>query len=246
MALSWSNWVFLGTAIVLKIWEVLFPLRTLPPSHNWILRAAALTLFQLLVAYTGIYLLPEDAEGLLPLGATLGAWQGAGAVALISFISYWQHRFKHRFVLLWNWLHQVHHSPVRIELLTSFYRSPLEILVNLVFMYLIMFRLLGFGLEAVLNCTLFLALADLFYHANIRTPRILGYIIQRPESHLLHHMRGIQAFNYGDLPVWDILFGTFRNMRSRPRLYGFAGGREERLCALIAGEPDREKRIASH
>ncbi len=50
-----------------------------------------------------------------------------------------------------------------------------------------------------------------FQHMNIRTPRWLGFIIQRPEAHCVHHQRDVHAYNYGDLPVWDMLFGTFRN-----------------------------------
>ena len=53
-----------------------------------------------------------------------------------------------------------------------------------------------------------------FQHMNIRTPRWLGYLIQRPEAHCIHHQRDVHAYNYGDLPVWDMLFGTFRNPAS--------------------------------
>ncbi len=49
---------------------------------------------------------------------------------------------------------------------------------------------------------------------NIRTPQWLGYIVQRPESHSVHHGRGVHHYNYSDLPLFDILFGTFRNPRN--------------------------------
>ena len=45
----------------------------------------------------------------------------------------------------------------------------------------------------------------------MKTPPWLGYVIQRPEAHFVHHARGVHTYNYGDLPIWDILFGTFRN-----------------------------------
>ena len=54
----------------------------------------------------------------------------------------------------------------------------------------------------------------MFQHANIRTPHWLGYIVQRPESHSAHHERGVHARNYGDLPLFDIIFGTFHNPRT--------------------------------
>ena len=56
---------------------------------------------------------------------------------------------------------------------------------------------------------------------NIRTPRLLGYLIQRPEQHGLHHERDVHAYNYASLMLWDLLFGTFRNPESFPTQYGF-------------------------
>lgn len=52
---------------------------------------------------------------------------------------------------------------------------------------------------------------SLFQHWNVRTPRWLGYVIERPESHCVHHERGVHASNYSDFPLWDILFGSFKN-----------------------------------
>ena len=52
-------------------------------------------------------------------------------------------------------------------------------------------------------------IAELFYHWNVRTPHWLGYFVQRPESHCVHHQRGRHRNNYSDLPLWDIAFGTF-------------------------------------
>ena len=45
----------------------------------------------------------------------------------------------------------------------------------------------------VLYVTTFLAI---FQHANVRTPRWLGFVVQRPESHSYHHERGVHARNY--------------------------------------------------
>jgi sterol desaturase/sphingolipid hydroxylase (fatty acid hydroxylase superfamily) len=78
-------------------------------------------------------------------------------------------------------------------------------------------------------------IAELFYHWNVKTPYWVGYLIQRPESHLVHHQDGLHAYNYGDLPLWDILFGTFRNPRAWDARCGF-GEREHRLTEMLAGE----------
>lgn len=62
---------------------------------------------------------------------------------------------------------------------------------------------------AIILLTTFFAI---FQHANVKTPICLGYIIQRPEIHMIPHTKNIHAFNYSDLPLFDILFGTFRTL----------------------------------
>jgi hypothetical protein len=75
----------------------------------------------------------------------------------------------------------------------------------------------------------------MFQHANIRTPRWIGYIVVRPESHAAHHQRGVHAFNYCDLPAIDMLFGTFRNPPAFEGQAGFWDGASARLGAMLAG-----------
>src|SRR5690606_34186673 len=73
---------------------------------------------------------------------------------------------------------------------------------------------------------------SIFQHANIKTPKWLGYIIQRPESHAIHHARGIHAYNYSDLPLFDILFGTFRNPENYMYKTGFYDGASDRIIEM--------------
>lgn len=73
----------------------------------------------------------------------------------------------------------------------------------------------------------------LFQHMNVRTPQWLGYIIQRPESHSLHHARGVHFYDFSDLPLWDILFGTFRNPESYAGPCGFEDGPDRRIGAML-------------
>lgn len=70
-------------------------------------------------------------------------------------------------------------------------------------------------------------------HANIKTPRWMGYIFQRPESHSVHHARGIHAYNYSDLPMFDILLGTFHNPKEFARETGFYPGASSRIGDMI-------------
>jgi sterol desaturase/sphingolipid hydroxylase (fatty acid hydroxylase superfamily) len=76
----------------------------------------------------------------------------------------------------------------------------------------------------------------MFQHMNKRTPRWVGYFIQRPESHCIHHARGVHAFNYSDVPMWDMLFGTFRNPRSVEGVEaGFYDGASRRVGEMLRG-----------
>jgi len=74
-----------------------------------------------------------------------------------------------------------------------------------------------------------------FQHANLKTPRWVGYLVQRPESHAVHHERGVHAYNYSDLPLWDMVFGTFRNPAADRPLpqQGFYDGASARLLDML-------------
>ena len=75
----------------------------------------------------------------------------------------------------------------------------------------------------------------MFQHANIHTPRWLGYVIQRPESHSVHHERGWHRSNYSDLPLWDIVFGTFENPPTFEGEAGFYDGASSRVLPMLFG-----------
>ena len=94
----------------------------------------------------------------------------------------------------------------------------------------------------VLYTTTFLAI---FQHSNLRTPRWLGYVVQRPESHAYHHGRGIHQKNYSDLPIFDLLFGTWVNPKEFIPAAGFYDGASLRIGDLLLGRDvthDAEKK----
>ena len=226
----------LATAAVLVLVERLAPGRRWPRVASWWPRALALNAAQLGVvwlagvAWDGWMLRhrPWSADG-------LGVWGGAAAgYLLITFVYYWWHRARHEVPFLWRWLHQVHHSPRRLEVITSFYKHPLEIVVNGLLSSALLYLVLGVGPEAAVLAVGATGLAELVYHWNVRTPHWLGYLFQRPESHCVHHEEGHHDQNYADLPLWDMLFGTFHNPRDWDGRCGF-GAREERLGAMLAG-----------
>jgi len=154
---------------------------------------------------------------------------------VITFVYYWWHRWRHDVPLLWRWLHQFHHSPQRIELVTSFYKHPFEIVLNALLSSTIIYLVVGAEPMAAAIAITITGLAEFVYHWNVRTPHWLGYLIQRPESHCVHHQEGLHHFNYADLPLWDMLFGTFRNPRIWNGRCGFGDGQEQRLHELLTG-----------
>ena len=160
---------------------------------------------------------------------------GGGFIAyfIATFIFYWWHRWRHKIDYLWTHFHQIHHSPQRLEVITSFYKHPLEMTVNSIVGSLLVFTLLGLSMEAGAVYTLFTALGEFFYHTNIKTPQWIGYIFQRPEMHRIHHQAGTEHLNYSDIPLWDMLFGTFHNPAIFNGKCGFAAGLEARLGEML-------------
>ncbi len=145
-------------------------------------------------------------------GAALGT-VGGTIVGLLAYelVHYGYHRLAHEWDPLWRFTHQMHHSAESVDAFGAFYIHPIDNAVFTTIGSLILFPVLGLNLEAGLLANVFLTFNAVFQHANIRTPRWLGYFIQRPESHRVHHGRGIHRYNYSDLPLWDMLFGTFKN-----------------------------------
>lgn len=232
-----SALIVLAFGLVMVLVEQWFPGRPLERVHGWYVRATLLNVVQAAVAYLStatwnqwfpqFSLLHAGGHGFL-------ADAFVGYVA-ITFVYYWWHRARHENPFLWRWLHQVHHSASRLEVMTSFYKHPLEILINGVLSSAILYLLLGLNAESASLAFLLTGIAELFYHWNVRTPHWLGYVIQRPESHCVHHKRGRHRNNYSDLPIWDMLFGTFENPRAQPGECGFGPAVEQHLAAMLVG-----------
>ena len=169
--------------------------------------------------------------------AALGTWGGAAAaIVLYEFVHYWYHRAAHRWDWLWRLGHQMHHSAESVDAFGAYYLHPLDATLFTTWAGLVFFPVLGLQPAAGALASAFLAFNAAFQHANIHTPRWLGYLIQRPESHGVHHGRGIHRYNYSDLPLWDIVFGTFRNpaREETPAAAGFYRGASARFAAMLA------------
>ncbi len=226
-------------AAALFMVERLWPARELPKVENWWARVIFVNVIQvgiiILAGYTWDRWL--QAASLFRLRDHVSiASQGFLAYFLSTFIYYWWHRWRHESKFFWRLCHQLHHSPRRIELVTSFYKHPVEIGINSVISAGLVYFLLGCSVEAGALYTFLTAIAEYFYHLNVRTPHWVGYLLQRPESHRIHHQYRHHTQNFADLPLWDWLFGSFHNPRADavPTRCGYEDWREDRFDDIVA------------
>jgi sterol desaturase/sphingolipid hydroxylase (fatty acid hydroxylase superfamily) len=158
---------------------------------------------------------------------------GMIAYFIATFVFYWWHRWRHENDWLWVGFHQIHHSPQRLEVITSFYKHPGEMVFNSILGSLLVYTFLGLSPEAGVIYTACTAFGEFFYHTNIKTPRWVGFIFQRPEMHRIHHRFGRHKNNYGDITWWDMLFGTYENPKEWVHSCGFDDDKEQKLVAML-------------
>ena len=158
--------------------------------------------------------------------------QFAAGFLVLEFGIYAWHRTMHNVQPLWRWFHQMHHSAERLDTWGAFWFSPLD-MVGWTALFSLALTLVGLSPSAVFATVCVTTFLSVFQHANVRTPRWLGVLVQRPESHSVHHQRGVHTWNYSDLPVFDLLFGTFRNPREYAEQQGFYDGASARVGDLI-------------
>ncbi len=224
-------------AAAMVLVERLWPAAELPKVRNWWARVVFVNALQVgivvLAGFTwdrwmqGISLLHFGRWFSIPTGALLG-------YVVVTFVYYFWHRIRHESQLFWKLCHQLHHSPRRLEVLTSFYKHPVEITLNSLISAAIAYPLLGLSPAAAGLVTLITGVAELIYHWNIRSPRWMGFLFQRPESHRVHHKRDYHTNNYSDLPIWDMIFGTFENPHEDPKACGFKPALEDRFDDMLA------------
>ena len=215
--------------------ERIAPGRELPHAPGWYGRAILINVAQALItgatnrlwvdwfAGAAVFHLAESQYPVL---------QGFIGWLLGTFVFYWWHRLRHQ-PGVWVVFHQVHHSPTRIEALTAFYKHPIEILADSALAAVILYPLLGCTLEGALWFNFFAAAGELLYHSNIKTPSWLRYIIQTPELHSIHHELDVHHYNYADLPIWDRLFGTYRDTETFVAQCGFPRNNERQLGRML-------------
>jgi sterol desaturase/sphingolipid hydroxylase (fatty acid hydroxylase superfamily) len=182
----------LAVGILMLLVELAQPGRRWPKVVGWWTRALLLNCCQIAIVYLAGFLWDGwmahhrlwSADG---LGVAGGAVVG---YLVITFLYYWWHYWRHRSPVLWRWFHQVHHSPQRIEVITSFYKHPLELIANGALSSAVLYLIVGLGPAAASQAVLLSGLAELFYHWNVRTPTGSASSSSGPKVTAQGHRRG--------------------------------------------------------
>lgn len=163
--------------------EHLRPGWALPRVRTWPVRVLAINAVQLGVVLLAGFTWERWLSGasLFHLSAHVSpAAGGLIAYFIATFVFYWWHRVRHTNDTLWRLFHQIHHSPQRLEVITSFYKHPGEMVINSLIGSLLVFATLGLSAEAGAVYTLCTALGEFFYHTNVKTPRWVGFFFSGP------------------------------------------------------------------
>ncbi|MFC3151304.1 sterol desaturase family protein [Litoribrevibacter euphylliae] len=230
----------LTLVIVLTVFLCVFTLEVIAPAsknhcdRRWMILASAISLFQSAITIGAGLVFVETFKNISMFGfSDLNVViQGCLGFVLTSFVAYWWHRAMHKYDLLWRLFHQLHHSPRRIEALTSFYLHPFDGIAATFLNALCCYVVLGLSAYGTAISLIIAALYNIYIHADLKTPHWLGFIIQRPEMHRVHHKYMHHAQNYG-LAIWDQLFGTFSNPKEYVQEVGFDKVREAQIYDML-------------
>ena len=222
--------------IFLYLWESLFPRNRDFPKIKY---ATIRGLFSFAVFFYLSSYLPILTDGFLAKyqlidlsGLALGAQVFIGLLSYQLFLYGW-HFSMHRSNALWKIFHQMHHSSERLDIPSTFYFSPMDMIGFTLLGSVVFALVMGVSPQAITVIILSLNFLSIFQHANIKTPHWLGFFIQRPEQHAIHHERGVHKHNYSDLPVYDLIFGTFSNPKEFKGENGFYNGASNRMKEML-------------
>lgn len=230
--------IVISIFFVLLIVEAVVPGRRLPTIKFWQIKGIiAFFIYFFISSYLPLIWNNYLAEYKIFDVTFLGDyWGGLTALFLYELGVYFWHRSMHNSNLLWRVFHQMHHSAERVDTYGAFYFSLMDMIGFTLLTSLAMVWVAGFTVQATIYAIYGATFLAVIQHTNIKTPQWTGYIFQRPESHSLHHAKGVHAFNYADLPLFDIIFGTFRNPSEFSQEIGFYNGASSKIGKMLLFE----------
>jgi sterol desaturase/sphingolipid hydroxylase (fatty acid hydroxylase superfamily) len=134
---------------------------------------------------------------------------------VISFFSYWVHRFEHTNEFMWK-LHGYHHSVTSLQISNVLVSNPFEWAIRNVLGSLFL-SIVGFNPIAIVIAGGLNIYGDFSHCGADLKGGWLNYVFNTPEVHRWHHSTEFpddEKFRYGcnygvGVSFWDILFGTF-------------------------------------
>ncbi len=226
--------ILLGVYAALIAWEALLPAKALAKVKFWpLLGLASFAVYFYLSSYLPLLWDGSlSAYQLLDLSALNTYLQFAIALFVFEAVLYCWHRAMHEITPLWRVFHQMHHSAERLDSFGAFWFSPMDMIGFTFTGSIALVVVIGVDPQAATGVMMFTFFLGVFQHLNVRTPRWLGYFLQRPESHSIHHGLGIHRNNYADIPLFDIIFGTFVNPEEAMDV-GFYQGASYRVVDML-------------
>lgn len=227
--------IVISIFLILLIAEELFPGRPLPKIKYWKIKGIlSFVIYFFLSTYLPMIWNDALTQYQLFDMSFLGDFFGAMLALLIyEFGVYIWHRSMHKSNILWRIFHQMHHSAERVDTYGAFFFSLMDMIGFTLLTSLALVVAGGFTVQATIYAIYGATFLAVIQHANIKTPQWMGYIFQRPESHSLHHAKGVHAFNYSDLPLFDIILGTFKNPKEFSIETGFYTGASSRIGEML-------------
>lgn len=162
--------------------------------------------------------------------------QMIGGFLAFDLLTYWAHRWGHTVPLFWRF-HSVHHSTRHLDWVSGFRGHPFDG----VFIAPVLAFFIAAGIDN--RITGVLAIVQFFVglgaHLNVRFRlRPLWPVVMTPEFHHWHHALEKEAHNTNFstfLPIWDIMFGTYRMPKNvRPQRYGIDGPMPDGILQQLA------------
>ena len=223
---------FFGILVVMFLWELIAPRRTLTTSKitRWFSNLCLVLIDSIVVrlifptALVGIaFLAQQRGWGIFNQFEMPSLLKITLSVLILDLAIYLQHIMFHSIPLFWR-LHMVHHSDMDIDVTTGIRFHPIEIVLSMG-IKMIAAILIGPPPIAVVVFEVLLNGTSMFNHGNVRYSQnidsFLRLLVVTPEMHRVHHstIRWETNSNLGfNFPWWDRLFGTYRDQPAKGHL----------------------------
>ena len=143
---------------------------------------------------------------------------------------------------LWR-LHRMHHADLDFDVTTGARFHPIEILLSMLIKFAVI-AVIGAPAAAVIIFEVLLNATAMFNHGNFRLPvgldRVLRLFVVTPDMHRVHHSIEDHETNsnFGfNLPLWDRLFGTYKDQPDAGHEAMTIGIRDYREPKLVSDLP---------